>query len=161
MPRHSRLQQRPWRKLCRLRRYNSICHGNATNTISSVDWKESALHPGRHLYRNEMDEDFTLTRDCLTRRMQHLNVVLNQFWMKWKKEYLLELRESHRYKLGHPDATPPAVGGIGLIHDDKPRGFWKLGYIYTRYLPMMTLFLLVYQYNIATKPLVYLERCHQ
>ena len=26
-----------------------------------------------------------------------------------------------------PEATPPAVGDIVLIHDDKPRGFWKLG----------------------------------
>ena len=83
--------------------------------------------PDGILYNDHLDEDFTLTHDCLIQRMQHLNVVLNQFWTRWKREYLLELSESHRYKLGHPEATPPAVGDIELIRDDKPRGFWKLG----------------------------------
>ena len=83
--------------------------------------------PDGLLYHDQIDEDSTLTHDCLTRRMWHLNVVLNQFWTRWKREYLLELRESHRYKLGHPEATPPAIGDIVLIHDDKPRGFWRLG----------------------------------
>lgn len=105
-----------------------IINSRPLTYISSEDMETpltpSHLLTGRRvlcsiLYRDEMDEDFTLTRDCLTRRMQHLNVVLNQFWMRWKKEYLLELRESHRYKLGHPDATPPAVGDFVLIHDDK------------------------------------------
>ena len=32
-----------------------------------------------------------------------------------------------RYRLGHAGSTPPAVGDIVLIHDDKPQGFWRLG----------------------------------
>ena len=72
---------------------------------------------------DQLDEDFTPIHDCLTRRMQHVNVALNQIWMRLKKEHLVEL---YRYKLGHPEATPPAVGDIVLIHDDKSRGFRRL-----------------------------------
>ena len=71
-------------------------------------------------------DDFTVTRECLTRRMRHLNVVLNQFWKRWQREYLLELREAHRYSSSGAKADAISIGEIVLVHDDKPRGFWKL-----------------------------------
>ena len=77
--------------------------------------------------QEQQDEEYTVTQDCLTRRMQHLNMVLNRFWQRWRKEYLAELRESHRYQLGHTGAVTPVVGDVVLIHDDKPRGLWRLG----------------------------------
>lgn len=36
------------------------------------------------------DKDFSLTQDHLTKRMKHLNVVLNHFWKRWQFQYLLE-----------------------------------------------------------------------
>ena len=38
------------------------------------------------------DEDFEVTGELLRRRAKHLNSVLNHFWKRWSKEYLLELR---------------------------------------------------------------------
>ena len=35
--------------------------------------------------------------ELLQKRARHLTVTLNQFRERWKQEYLLELRESHRY----------------------------------------------------------------
>ena len=62
--------------------------------------------------------------------MRHLNVVLNQFWKRWQREYLLELREAHRYSSGNSDASSAvSIGDIVLVHDDKPRGFWRLARI--------------------------------
>ena len=42
------------------------------------------------------DPDYKLDRVEVTRRTQHLKAVLSKFWKRWKKEYLLELREHHR-----------------------------------------------------------------
>lgn len=41
------------------------------------------------------DEDFEVTDVSLQRRAKHLNSVLNHFWKRWRKEYLLELRNTH------------------------------------------------------------------
>ena len=61
------------------------------------------------------------------RRAKHLNSVLNHFWKRWSKEYLLELRESHRHQHSTKSLYPIDVGDIVVVHDqDHPRGFWKL-----------------------------------
>ncbi len=55
--------------------------------------------------------------------MIHLNTILEHFWKRWKKEYLLELREAHRHGK-HCDKI--SLGDMVLIPGDgKPRGFWK------------------------------------
>ena len=66
--------------------------------------------------------DYTpkVSSDDLARRLRHLNKVLTDFWKRWRTEYLLELREAHRYR-------PPAkgiggricVGDVVLIHDEN------------------------------------------
>ena len=63
--------------------------------------------------------------------MIHLNKVLEHFfWGRWKKEYLLELRESHCQAKHPPKGSKCgtiAVGDVVLVHEEsKPRGFWKL-----------------------------------
>jgi hypothetical protein len=76
-------------------------------------------------------EEYTVkpTRDNLTRRMQHLNKTIDHFWRRWRSEYLLELRESHRHPgLAKGVTRSIAIGDIVIIHDDAhPRGLWKLG----------------------------------
>ena len=69
------------------------------------------------------------SHESLNRRMDHLNKTLNHFWKRWKNEYLLQLRECHRYgpKTDVKDNTS-SEGDVVLIHSDsKLRGFWKLG----------------------------------
>ena len=66
----------------------------------------------------------------LTRRVRHLNNTFNQFWLLWRREYLLELREAHRHQRGHLSPSPIAVDDVVVVHSaDQPRGFWKLGCI--------------------------------
>ncbi len=68
-----------------------------------------------------------MDHNLLNKRARHLNSTLNKFWRRWKNEYLLELREAHRYSRGIPNAPPVSVGDIVVVHsDDQPRGFWKL-----------------------------------
>ena len=64
----------------------------------------------------------------LCRRLRHLNKTLNDFWSRWRSEYLIELREAHRYVTHKNMTSEIAVGDIVIVFDDKlPRGLWKLG----------------------------------
>ena len=73
------------------------------------------------------EDEFTLSQPKLSRRLKHLNATLNQFWKRWRGEYLLELREAHRHHGGKQGAVPPSVGDIVLVEDeDHPRALWKL-----------------------------------
>ena len=75
----------------------------------------------------EGDEDFELSTESLQRRAKHLSSVLNHFWRRWSREYLLELRDTHRHRGPKKSGKPIAVGDVVLIHDeDNPRGFWKI-----------------------------------
>ena len=81
-------------------------------------------------YNNELDEDISTRIADMTKRMIHLNKVLEHFWRRWKKEYLLELRESHRHSKHPPKESncgTITVGDVVLVHkDNRPRGLWKL-----------------------------------
>lgn len=50
---------------------------------------------------------------------------MNNFWVRWKKEYLLELRSAH---LAPPlSSRAPNVGDVVLLHDRiTPRHLWTL-----------------------------------
>jgi hypothetical protein len=61
------------------------------------------------------DEDFQLTSESLNRRAKDLNGVLNHFWKRWSKEYLLELRDAHRQQHVHGTSTPVNPGDIVLV----------------------------------------------
>lgn len=59
----------------------------------------------------------------------HLNKLLSDFWNGWQTEYLLELRDSHRYGGKTSDHNSVRPGDVVLVHDTAPRGFWKLARI--------------------------------
>lgn len=74
---------------------------------------------------DEEDPDFVddSTEAALTRRMHHLNRVLEHFWKRWKVEYLTGLRESDAYDHGEI-----AVGDVVLIYDpNQSRTMWRMG----------------------------------
>ncbi len=107
--------------------------------VSTEDVEEpitpSHLITGRRLmslpdgpYNRDIDDTVGVERSTLTKRMIHHNKVLDHFWKRWNKEYLLDLRNSHRQMPTKGVAKTISVGDIVLVHDaDHPRGFWKLG----------------------------------
>ena len=64
----------------------------------------SYLYCGRRLLdeqNNEsLDEDITEinTEENSAKRWRHMNKIIERFWRKWQKEYLINLRESHKMK---------------------------------------------------------------
>ena len=79
-----------------------------------------------HLLEDDDDEDFS--GQVLNNRLMYLNRTLDSFWKRWR-EYLLELRETHRHY--HSSVTPQiAVGDVVVVYlDNQPRSHWKLGLI--------------------------------
>ena len=77
------------------------------------------------------DPNFDESPDSLKGRFKHLLIVTKRFWNRWRKEYLAELRESHRTQLARRKADDIVKNGeIVVIHDESlPRGQWRLGKI--------------------------------
>ena len=68
----------------------------------------------------------------LTRRERYLILLLGLFWGRWKKEYLLELREHHNMSVRRNNLPQSSLGDIVTVMDDEgklPRAQWKLGKI--------------------------------
>ncbi len=81
----------------------------------------------------DRDGDIETSPMCPNKRMRHLSRTLDHFWKRWKTEYLLELRECHRYSgKGNKRSELVSVGDIVLVHEEKrPRGLWRLAKIET------------------------------
>ena len=78
-------------------------------------------------YYTEDDQDFDIGGEALRRRAKDLNSVLNHFWKRWSREYLLELWEKHQQKGTHSTSTTEEPGVVVHVHDaDHPRGFLKV-----------------------------------
>ena len=61
------------------------------------------------------DEEFTVTDDTFRKRAKHLNNVINHFWNRWVKEYLLELRNAHRYPHTRRQCSPVREGDMVVV----------------------------------------------
>lgn len=76
------------------------------------------------------DPDYEVSSAGLTQRVQYLNRTLNHFWVRWRREYLLELRETHRYAHAQNPHNTIAVGDVVLMYDeDLPRTLWKMAVV--------------------------------
>ncbi|XP_065891666.1 uncharacterized protein [Dysidea avara] len=77
---------------------------------------------------NRVDEDFDITFQDLRDRAQNLTKALNQFWSRWREEYLLQLRERYSTTDEVGVLRSPIPGEVVVIHDeDRPRTQWRLG----------------------------------
>ena len=67
--------------------------------------------------------------DVLNKRLEYVNVLLKHYWNRFKREYLLSLREQHKCNAGGRERKPE-IGEVVIVHDDNvPRQCWKLGRI--------------------------------
>ena len=72
---------------------------------------------------DDKDQQFNISK-----RFLYLTRILNHFWSRWRREYLVDLRETHRIK--NNQVAEVNVGDVVLIHDaNAKRGMWKIGII--------------------------------
>ena len=82
-----------------------------------------------HLFDADSESDYSPnSRLIVNKRVRHLQTILEHFWNRWRREYLLELRENHRYH-SHGRVDTVSIGDVVIIHEDTPRGLWRLGVI--------------------------------
>ena len=67
--------------------------------------------------------------DVARRRQRYLNKVLDNYWRRWKRECLVDLREYHRLEIKKSHLSEISEGDIVSIEDEnrKKRATWKLG----------------------------------
>ena len=64
--------------------------------------------------------------------VNYFKKVLDHFWQRWIREYLLELRNIHRLKIRAPEEPQISVGDIVIVYDDnRRRAAWNLGRVVT------------------------------
>ena len=64
----------------------------------------------------------------MNKRFLYLVKKLDHFWKRWRGEYLIDLRESHRCR--SEETSDAKVGDVVLIHEDNvKRNQWKMGLI--------------------------------
>ena len=69
------------------------------------------------------DSDTDVQPQDLDRRMRHLSNVMNHFWKRWRKEYLLELRNSRHNVTQHSSNRVVSIGDVVILYDEyQPRG---------------------------------------
>ena len=87
--------------------------------------------PDDLLYSEQLDdEDYSLNPEVPTKRMKFLHCTVSRFWTRWRKEYLLELRNSHTLTERDRRSREVSVGDVAIVFDDnQSRGFWRLGLV--------------------------------
>ena len=53
-----------------------------------------------------------------TGRVALLKRLKDDFWIRWRDEYLLNLRNSHRLKMNDSEGETVAVGDVVITHED-------------------------------------------
>ncbi|XP_065180252.1 uncharacterized protein LOC135810689 [Sycon ciliatum] len=103
--------------------------------LSTEEWTEpltpSHLLLGRRL-RSMPDAEHiprAATAEVVRERAEHLQQLIRHSWTRWRREYLLELRNAHRQQF-NANATPIRVGDVVLIEDENAkRQQWPLGLV--------------------------------
>ena len=73
-----------------------------------------------------VEPDDALNHESSSARFKYLSTKLAHFWNRWRKEYLANLREFHRNKLGRPERIVQGGGDVVVVcEEDKKRGEWK------------------------------------
>jgi len=116
-----------------------ILNSRPLSYVSTEDIEEpltpAHLLTGRRLLSLPLaseEDSFEVTQEGLSKRVKYLDRIMTHFWKRWSSEYLLELRDSHRYSRGTESASQQKLkkGDIVLLHDEKnARTFWKLARI--------------------------------
>ena len=73
------------------------------------------MHVPDHIPDVDLNE-FEPSPNVLTRRAKYLHSTIDRFWQRWRKEYLVELRECHRQRGTNSKGPQVSVGDVVIIH---------------------------------------------
>ena len=106
---------------------------NRPITYMYADEVEPCLTPNHLVFGRRLNLKSTTTSDQLpptneAPSFNDLETTLNDFWRRWRTEYLTELREHQRNTSSKKTMNPPPnVGDIVIIEEEyMPRSFWRV-----------------------------------
>ena len=115
----------------------AIINSRPLSYVSSEDLDES-LTPSHMLCGHRIlslpdgtvttEDNADETSQDLHTRIQNLNRLLDQFWVRWRDKYLLQLRERYYVIDNVGVARVPIPGEVVLVHDENhpaPCGSWQ------------------------------------
>ena len=85
-----------------------------------------------NLILNSRHFEVVSTYHSLTNKLKHHRHLLNQFINQWRRDYLLNLRESHNLQVGKREGRHNSVriGDVVVLKSDtSKRIFWKLAIV--------------------------------
>ena len=56
-----------------------------------------------------------------------MNKIIDRFWKKWQKEYLINLRESHKMKTNKKSVKINVGDAVSIFEEGLKRRYWKVG----------------------------------
>ena len=79
------------------------------------------------------DEDITEinTAENSAKRWRHMNIIIKRFWRKWQKEYLINLRESHKMNTSKESLKINVGDVVSIFEVGLKRRHWKVGKVLT------------------------------
>jgi len=118
----------------------AILNDRPLTYVSSDIKDEEALTPAHLLYgrritslphppveSDEVSDPTYQTSADLLRRAKRVTKLIQQFWQRWRHEYLTSLREFHKGSGINTESVK--AGDVVLIHDDSRRVNWKLAVV--------------------------------
>ena len=75
-------------------------------------------------------DDTENLHQSLNRRARYLSTIIDKFWLRWRKDYLLALRENHNLSVKKKSIAPIAIGDMVIVQGEGikiQRSIWKLG----------------------------------
>ena len=75
----------------------------------------------------ELDDPSYSDGNDIRRKVDKRTQLIQQFWIRWKREYLTSLREFN--KVSGYNKQVIRIGDVVIVHDDKPRIQWRLAVI--------------------------------
>ena len=71
------------------------------------------------------EPDDALNHESSSARFKFVSTKLAHFWNRWRKKYLVNLREFHRNKLSRPERIVQVGDVVVVYEEDKKRGEGK------------------------------------
>ena len=107
----------------------SIMNSRPLTYVSTSSGQVEPLTPGHLLFlrgcAQPIPGDFSEADSLTRRRWRHVQYLAQQFWYRWKREYLLSLQSRQRWTRTSRNVQ---LGDVVLLADqDVPRGQWRMG----------------------------------
>ena len=97
---------------------------------------ESCLTPNHLLFGRRLElsssqkSPISIESFDLTKHTSNVNKIIDHFWNRWRREYVVNLRESHKIFYRNKHQPEPSVNDIVLVYEEHlPRSMWRLGRI--------------------------------